>query len=97
MLNKVTKRKHLKFYLIMFAIKYGHFSAVEGVPDDPSEGTSTLENAIELRLKMHMVVCLLVQKNSQKNSIKGKLEETLYVDSLRFHFKKHEKLPKKCI
>ena len=64
---------HLKFYLIMFALKFEHFSAVEGAPDDQSEGTPTfeveiqgaLEDAIELRLKMHMVVRLLVQKNSK--------------------------------
>ena len=98
----------MKFYLIMFALKYEHFSEVEGAPDDRSEGTPTfeveiqvaLEDAIELRLKMHMVVRLLVQKNSQNNSIKGELEEALYVGNLRFHFKKHEKLQKnvkRCI
>ena len=32
-----------------------------------------LEVIIEMHLKMHMVVCLLVQKNSQNNSIKGEL------------------------
>ena len=100
---------HLNFYLIMFALKYEHFSEVEGAPDDPSEGTPTfeveiqgaLEDAIELCLKMHMVVRLLLQKNSQNNSIKGELEEALYVGNLlRFHFKKHEKLQKnakRCI
>ena len=106
--NKVTKRMHLKFYLIMFALKYEHFSEVEGAPDDRSEGTPTfeveiqgaLEDAIELHMKMHMVVRLLVQNNSQNNSIKGELEEALYVGNLRFHFKKHEKLQKnvkRCI
>ena len=38
-----------------------------------------LEITIELRLKIHMVVHLLVQKSSQNNSIKGESEETLYV------------------
>ena len=38
-----------------------------------------LEITTELRLKIHMVVHLLVQKSSQNNSIKGEFEETLYV------------------
>ena len=38
-----------------------------------------LEITIELRLKTHMVVHLLVQKSSQNNSIKGEFEDTLYV------------------
>ena len=79
--NNVTKRIHLTFYLMAFALKYEHVSAFEGVPDGSSEDTPTfeveikgiLEVAIEMLLKMHMLVRLLVQKNSQNNSIKGEL------------------------
>ena len=64
----------LTFYLMTFARKYEHVSAVEGAPDRSSKDTPTfeieiknaLENTIELHLKMHMVVHLLVQKTSQK-------------------------------
>ena len=70
---------HFTFYLMTFALKYEHVSAVKGVPDGSSEGTPTFEVAIEFHLKMHMVVRLLVQKSSQNNSTKGELEEALYV------------------
>ena len=84
--NKETKRMHLIFYSIKFALKYEHVSAVECTPDGPSGGTPTfefeikgaLEVTIDLHLKIHMVVHWLVQKSTQNNSIKGKLEETLY-------------------
>ena len=67
--------------------KYEHVSAVEGAPDDLSKGTPAFDAEIkgallvpiELHLKMHMVVHLLAQKGSQSNSIKGELEEALYV------------------
>ena len=47
-----------------FALKYEHISAVEGAPDDSSEGKPTseveiegeLEVTIQLHLKIHMVV-----------------------------------------
>ena len=66
--NKVTKRMHLTFYLMMFALKYEHVSAFEGVSDSSSEVRPTFEVDIKgvlevtavLHLKMHMVVCLLV-------------------------------------
>ena len=38
-----------------------------------------LEVTIELHLRMHMVVPLLVWRSSQNSSIKGGLEEVLYV------------------
>ena len=77
--NKVTKRMHLTFYLMTFALKYEHASAFEGAPDGSSECTprfeveikGVLEVTIEMHLKMHMLVHLLVQKNSQNNSVKG--------------------------
>ena len=58
----------MTFYLMTFTLKYGHASAVEGAPDGSSEGIPTfavkikgvLEITIELHLKMHMVVRLLV-------------------------------------
>ena len=64
-----------------FALKYEHVSAFASAPGGSSEGTSTfqvkvkgvLQVTAELHLKMHMVVCLLVWKNSQNNSIKGEL------------------------
>ena len=70
-----------------FALKYEHVNAVEGAPDGLSQGTPTFEVkikgafevAIELHLKIHMVVHLLVQKSSQNNSVKGELEEALFV------------------
>ena len=70
-----------------FALKYEHISAVEGAPDDSSEGKPTseveiegeLEVTIQLHLKMHMVVYLLVQKCSQNNWVKDELEEALHV------------------
>ena len=85
--NKVTKGMPLTFYLMTFALKYEHISAVEGAPDGSSEGTPTFEVeikgafevTIELHLKIHMVVYLLVQKSPRNNSIKGELEEALYV------------------
>ena len=53
---------HLAFYLMMFTLKYEHFSAVQCAPDGSSEGTPTfgvkikraLEVVIELHLKTHM-------------------------------------------
>ena len=60
---------HLTFYMMTYAIKYEHVSAVDG----------SLEVAIELHFKMHMVVRLLVQKSSKNNSIKAELEEAPYV------------------
>ena len=76
---------HLTFYMMTFALKYEHVSAVEGVPDGSSEGTPTfeleikgaLEVTIELHLKMQMVLHLLVQNSSQNNSTKGELEVVL--------------------
>ena len=68
MQKNVTKWMHLTFYLMKFALKYEHVSAFEGVPDGSPESTPTfeveikgvLEVTIEMSLKMHMVVCLLV-------------------------------------
>ena len=84
--NKVTKRMHLPFYLMTFTFKYEHVSAVEGAPDDSSEGTptfksetkGTLEVTIELDLKIHMVVRLLARKSSQNYSIKRVLVTILH-------------------
>ena len=78
---------HLTFYLMTFTLKYEHVSAAEGAPDGSSEETpifeveikGALEVTIEFHLKIYMVVRLLVQMSSQNNSIKGILEETLYV------------------
>ena len=77
-------RVHLTFCLITFALKYEHVTAVEGAPDGSFENTPTFEVKIKgarevTRLKMDKVVHLLVQKSSQNNSIKGELEEALYV------------------
>ena len=59
---------------------------------------------MELLLKMRMMVQLLEQKSSQGNSIKGQLDEALYVlleGAPKIHFKKHKKLQniqrKRCI
>ena len=68
MQKNVTKRMHLTFYLMKLALKYEHVSAFEGVPDGSPESTPTfevevkgvLEVTIEMSLKMHMVVRLLV-------------------------------------
>ena len=68
MQKNVTKRMHLTFYLMKFALNYEHVSAFEGVPDGSPESTPTfevevkgvLEVTIEMSLKMHMVVRLLV-------------------------------------
>ena len=78
---------HLTFYWMKSALKHEHVSAVEGAPDGSSEGTPTFEVEIkgalevttELRLKMHMVEHLIMQKSLQNNAIKGELEEALYV------------------
>ena len=78
---------HLTFYLMMFALKYEHASGVEGAGDGWSESTPTfevetkgaLEVTTDLHLRMHMVVHLFVQKNTQNSSIKGGLEEVLDV------------------
>ena len=68
---------HLTLYLMTFALKYEHVSAIEGALNGSSEDTlilsaeikGALENVIELHLKMHIVVHLLVQKSSQKSSM----------------------------
>ena len=68
MRNKKKIRMHLTFYLMTFTLKYEHASAVEGAPDGSSEGIpisevkvkGVLEITIELHLKMHLVVRLLV-------------------------------------
>ena len=78
---------HLTFYLITLALKHELACAVEGALDSSPEDTptfeveikNTLEVKIKLHLKIHMVVHLLVQKSSRNNSIKGELEEALYV------------------
>ena len=101
MQNKVTRRIHLIFCLMTFALKYEDVSAVEGVSDGSSEGTAIFEVkfmgafqvTIDLHLKMHIVVHLLVQRSSQNNSIKGELQETLYVTSKCIW--KHKKFQKK--
>ena len=70
--NNVTKRMHLTFYLMTFALKYEHVIALEGAPDGSSKDTprfeveikDATEVTIELHLKMHMVVHLLVQESS---------------------------------
>ena len=87
MRDKVTKRIHLTFYLMAFALKQEHFSAVECAPDGSPEVTPTIEIeikgtvevTIEMQLKMHMVMHLLVQKSARNDSIKRELEEALYV------------------
>ena len=87
MRDKVTKSIHLTFYLMTFALKQEHFSAVECAPDGSPEVTPTIEIeikgtvevTIEMQLKMHMVMHLLVQKSARNDSIKGELEEALYV------------------
>ena len=66
---------------------YEQFIAVEGAPNGSSEGTpafeveikDALELTIKLHLKIHMVVQLLVSKIARNNSIKGELQEALYV------------------
>ena len=87
MYDKVTKRIHLTFYLMAFALKQKHFGAIEGAPDGSPEVTPTIEIEIkgivevitEMQLKMHMVMHLLVQKSARNDSIKRELEEALYV------------------
>ena len=78
---------HLTFYFMTFTLKYEHVSAVEGAPDASYEIKveikGALEVTLELHLKMHVVVRLLVQKSSQNNSIKGILEEALYITLAR--------------
>ena len=59
----------------------------------------TLEVTIELQLKIHMVVRLLVQKSSQNNLIKGILQEALYValeSAPKISFSEARKIVKKC-
>ena len=71
----------LEFSSKAIALKYEHVNAVEGAADGSSEGTpkfevetkGALEITTELHLKMHVVVCLSVQKSSQNNSIKDVL------------------------
>ena len=98
---------HLAFYLMTFTIKYEHLCAVEGAPDGSSEGTPTFaveikgafEVTIELHLKIHMVVRLLVEKSSQNNSIKCILEEALYVareGAPKISLSEAQKIAKKC-
>ena len=47
MQKNVTKRMHLTFYLMKFALKYEHVSAFEGVPDGSPESTPTFEVEIK--------------------------------------------------
>ena len=87
--DEVTKRMdlHLMDVLLGGLLDDALVSGIEGAPEDSSEGTSTFEvqikgafwATIELHLKMHMVVHLLVPKSAKNDSIKGELEGTLYV------------------
>ena len=99
--DKVTKKMHLTFYLIQI----WNVSAFESAPDGLSEETlrfeveikGAIKVAIELHLKMLMVVHLLVQKCSQNSFIKGEHEEAFYFaleGTPKFHFKKHKKMKK---
>ena len=84
--NKLTKRMHLAFYVMMFALKYEHVSPSEGTPDGSSEETPTFEVeiksafgvTIELHLKLQLS-CTQCKKSTLNNSRKDELEETLYV------------------
>ena len=54
---------------------------------------------MELHLKMHMVMRLLVRKSSQNNSIKGIFEETLWVSlegAPKISLSEAQKIAKKC-
>ena len=67
------------------ALKYEHFSAVEGAPDSLSEGTPSfkieikdlLEITFELHLEMNMELHFLVQRSVQNDSLKYELKETI--------------------
>ena len=67
------------------ALKYEHFSEVEGAPDSLSEGTPSfkieikdlLEITFELHLEMHMELHFLVQRSVQNDSLKYELKETI--------------------
>ena len=50
--NKVTKRMHLTFYLMTFALKYEYVNAVEGAPDDSSESATTFKVEIQVTLEV---------------------------------------------
>ena len=63
------------FYLVMFALKYDYVSAFEGAPDGSSQGIP----AVELLWNMPMGMRLLLQQSLIKESIKGELEDALYV------------------
>ena len=69
------------------ALRYEHVSAGEVVPDGSSEDTSTFEleikHALEVTTALHLKMQMVVQKSSQNNSIKGELEEALYVALVR--------------
>ena len=59
----------------------------------------TLEVTIELHLKIHMMVRLSVQKSSHNNSVKGILEEALYValeGAPNISLSETQKIPKIC-
>ena len=53
----------------------------------------------ELHVKMHIMVNWLVQKSTQNDSIKGELEQTLYVTlegASKISFYETQKIAKKC-
>ena len=58
--NKVTKGMHLTFYSVKFALKYEHFSAVEGVSDGLSEDTPTfkveIKGSFEVTIELHKTI-----------------------------------------
>ena len=78
---------HFMFYLMMFALKYYYVSAFEGATDGSSQGIPTFEVeiqgafevAVELLWNMPMGMRLLLQQSLIKESIKGELEDALYV------------------
>ena len=58
-----------------------------------------LEVTVELHLKINMMVRLLVQKSSQNNLMKCKLEEALYValeGARKISLSEAQKIAKKC-
>ena len=51
---------HLTFYSVKFALKYEHFSAVEGVSDGLSEDTPTfkveIKGSFEVTIELHKTI-----------------------------------------
>ena len=67
-------------FLLDSALKYEHFSAIEGAPDKSPEGTLHLRLKLRVHLRLQLSCTwrrTRVYESAQNDSIKGELDEKL--------------------